>query len=299
MNKSFAIIEVGSTNTKTHIYENNKLIYEDTTTIKFKAHYSQTNKIDDNDINLLINVIKKALTYTENVNIYGSSIFRSLSKEELEEFNQKLYNSVKVKLQVVSQEDEALYTALGCYGDINYNGKICVFIGGGGSTELIFVENKKVIGKRYFDFGVVKVTSKFPTLKNDIAECSFAEVYDYVDSLVGDIEEKAEVIILAGGDHLFWYESGKYKMLKNTLYSSENQPYMINQTMNDDYDRYAITRSLDEVRNSTSNPLWFDDVRSMKVITNLISHKINSSYIIPTKIGMEQGLKNKLTINKN
>ena len=32
MNKEFAIIEIGSNNTKTHIYENDKVIYEKTTT---------------------------------------------------------------------------------------------------------------------------------------------------------------------------------------------------------------------------------------------------------------------------
>lgn len=37
----------------------------------------------------------------------------------------------------------------------------------------------------------------------------------------------------------------------------------------------------------------------MKVITNFISHKINAKYIIPTKINMEDGLKNKIASNKN
>ena len=34
--KAFAIIEIGSNNTKIHIYENEKMIYEDNTTIEFK-----------------------------------------------------------------------------------------------------------------------------------------------------------------------------------------------------------------------------------------------------------------------
>ncbi len=294
MEKTFAILEVGSTNTKTHIYAGEKLIYENTTTIKFKKHYNEENKIKEEDLNCLISLIKKAYEYTQNVNVYGCSIFRSLSNQELDEVNNLLYKNFKINIQVVSQEDEALYTALGCYGDINYNGKICVFIGGGGSTELIFINNKKVTSNKYFNFGVVKVTSNFPSLKEDVADCTFDEVYDYVNLLIGDIEENADILILAGGDHLFWYESAKFKMLENSLYKSINQPYIINQQMNDEYDRLAITKPLNQIRNSTNNPAWFDDVRSMKVITNLISHKINAKFIIPTKIGMEQGIKNKL-----
>ncbi len=44
--------------------------------------------------------------------------------------------------------------------------------------------------------------------------------------------------------------------------------------------------------------LWFDGSRAAKAITNVISHKIEAKYVIPTKINMEDGLKNKL-INKN
>ncbi len=293
--KDFAIIEVGSTNTKTHVYRDNSLVYENTTTIKFKKHYLEENKLNIDDLDLLMSVIKKAYDYTKNVNIYGCSIFRSLKEKELNEVNNLIFNKFNIKLQVVSQEDEALYTALGCYGNIDYNGKICVFIGGGGSIELIFVENKEVINKIYFDFGVVKITSKFESLKEDIAHCTFEEVYKYIDSLVGEIKESAELLILAGGDHLFWYESAKYKLLQNSLYDAKEQPYMLTSEMCDEYDRKTISRSLDEIRYNTTNSAWFDDVRSMKVITNLISHKINAKYTIPTKIGMEQGIKNKLT----
>lgn len=36
MKNKFGIIEIGSNNTKTHIYENNITIYENNTTIEFK-----------------------------------------------------------------------------------------------------------------------------------------------------------------------------------------------------------------------------------------------------------------------
>ena len=38
-NKKLAIIEIGSNNTKMHIYDNDELIYEDNTTIEFKKNY--------------------------------------------------------------------------------------------------------------------------------------------------------------------------------------------------------------------------------------------------------------------
>ena len=286
----FGIIEIGSNNTKTHIYEDEKLVYENTTTIEFKKNYKIENKINDNDVNLLYNVINNALDYTKNINIYGCSIFRNISKEELKEINNQLNYKYGLKIEVVSQEDEANYTALGCYNDIDYKGNICVFIGGGGSTELIFVNNKKIIDKKYYNFGVVDITNKFDTLKNDIPDCSFNDVYNYVSELINDINIKADVLILAGGDHLYWYNNAEYKLLDNTLYKNDKQKYMITANMSDNYDRNALETSLDRIRENSDNPKWFDGSRAMKVINNMILHKIDAKYIIPTKINMEDGL---------
>lgn len=294
MNKTFAIIEIGSNNTKTHIYENDNLIYENTTTIELKKDYYNEKKINQNNINKLFNLIKKALEYTENIHVYGCSIFRNITDKELEEINIKLYKEFNKKIEVVSQEDEAMYTALGCYSNIDYNGNICIFIGGGGSIELIFVNNKKIIDKKYYDFGVVDITNKFNSLKEDIPSCTFDEVYSYVNELIGDVNINANVLILAGGDHFYWYNNAEYELIENIIYKNDNQKYMITRDMSDKYDRDALVTSLDRIRQNSDNPLWFDGSRAMKVITNLISHKIDAKYIVPTKINMEDGIKNSL-----
>ena len=294
MNNKLAIIEIGSNNTKTHVYEDGKTIYDNNTTIEFKANYKKNNKIEDADLESLYKVIETAKEYTENIHIYGCSIFRNLSQEELDEINNTIDEKYGFKIEVVSQEDEAKYTAMGCYSNIDYDGTICVFIGGGGSTELLFVNNKEIIDKKYYNFGVVDVTSKFETLKEDIPTCTFDEVYDYIDSLVNDINVKADVLILAGGDHFYWYNNAGYELLENTLYKNENQKYMITKEMSDKYDRDALVTSMDRIRSNSDNPKWFDGSRAMKVITNLISNKIDAKYIIPTRINMEDGLKSVL-----
>lgn len=293
MSNIVAIIEIGSNNTKTHIYKEEQLIYENTTTIEFKKNYKKENKVSEDDLNKLYKVIEEALSYTKNINIYGCSIFRNISREERNEVNEKLYEKFGIKIQVVSQEEEANYTALGCYNNIEYHGNICIFIGGGGSIELILVNNKKIIDKKYYNFGVVDITNKFDTLKNDVPNCSFSDVYQFVNGLMGDINFKADVLVLAGGDHLYWYNNARYNLIENTLYKDENQKYMLTREMNDYYDKDALVTSLDRIRQNSDNPKWFDGSRAMKVITNFISHKIDAKYIIPTKINMEDGLKMK------
>lgn len=291
MDKKIAIIEIGSNNTKTHIYENSNLVKENNITIEFKKNYKKENKILSSDLDKLYDVINKTLEYTKNIHIYGCSIFRNITKEELDGINKLLKEKFNLEIEVVSQENEAMYTALGCYNNIKYNGNICIFIGGGGSIELIFVNNGNVIDKKYYDFGVVDITSKFNSLKDDIPTCTFYEVYSYVDNLIGKLEIKADVLILAGGDHLYWYNNARYDLLANTLYKDESQKYMLTRDMSDTYDKDALVTSLDKIRENSDNPLWFDGSRAMKVITNLISHKVDANYIVPTKINMEEGLK--------
>lgn len=295
MNKKIAIIEIGSNNTKTHIYENDKLLKESNVTIEFKKNYKQQNKIQESDLAKLYEVIKTALEYTKNVYIYGCSIFRNIKDEELSAINKKLKNTFNLEIKVVSQEDEAKYTAMGCYNNMNYDGNLCVFIGGGGSIELIFINNKKIIATKYYKFGVVDVTNEFPSLKNDVPTCTFDEVYKYVEVLIGEINIQANILILTGGDHLYWYNNAQYKLKKNTLYESSNQKYMLTREMCDNYDHNALVTSLDRIRKNSDNPLWFDGSRAMKVITNLIAHKIDAKYVIPTKINMEDGLKDSIT----
>lgn len=292
--KLLGIIEIGSNNTKTHIYRNDEVIYDNTTTIEFKKNYNQQNRILDTDFEKLKIVIQKTLEYTENVHIYGCSIFRKLTQQELKEINEKLNQEFGLEIEVVSQEEEANLTALGCYSNIQYDGNICIFIGGGGSVELIFVNNRKVIDKKFYSFGVVDITKKYPSLKNDVPECTFDEVSSYLDGLIGNLDIRADVLILAGGDHFYWYNNAQYALIKNTVYEHEKQPYMITAEMNDKYDRNAYVTSLDKIRQHSDNPIWFDGSRAMKAITNMIAHKVNAKYIIPTKINMEDGLKNKL-----
>ena len=294
MNKTFAIIEIGSNNTKTHVYENDKVLYDATTTIEFKKNYAKEERILEEDLNKLYKVIEQVKEYTDNIHVYGCSIFRKLNEDELNSINKELKTKFNIEIEVVSQEQEAKYTALGCYNDIDYKDNICIFIGGGGSIELIFVKDKKMVDTKYYNFGVVDITKKFPSLKDDIASCTFDEVYGYIGELITDINRKADVLILAGGDHFYWYNNAGYKLLENTLYKNKKQPSMITRKMSDEYDKDALLTSLDRIRSNSDNPLWFDGSRAMKVITNYISHQVDAKYIIPTKINMEDGLKDSI-----
>jgi hypothetical protein len=297
MKNLFAIVEIGSNNTKTHIYDFGKpeqAIYEAVKTIEFKANYAAAGKISDDDIEKLLVVIGKAQEFTKRIYVYGCSIFRSISAAELAEVNERLKREFNVEIEVVSQQDEAFLTAYGCYGEVDFAGNICVFIGGGGSIEIIIVNGGEVVETKFLDFGVVDTTQQFPSLRDDVPTCSFGEVQRYVAERIGDVKTKCEVLILAGGDHLYWYDNAGFELVKNTLYQAAGQEYMLTLADSDKYDEAAYRISLDKVRKRSDNPKWFDGSRAMKATTNALSHIVGAKYIVPTKINMEDGLKEKI-----
>ncbi len=62
----------------------------------------------------------------------------------------------------------------------------------------------------------------------------------------------------------------------------------------DKYDRDCLKISLDEIKNNSNNPLWFNGARAMKMLTNVIAHRVHAKYIVPTNINMEDGLVDKI-----
>lgn len=93
---------------------------------------------------------------------------------------------------------------------------------------------------------------------------------------------------------MYWFNNALYEMDNNTLYTSENQKYMIKTEKIDMYDHDMMVNSLDAIRARSDNPTWFDGSRAMRIIANLITHKIGADVVIPTNINMEDGLRDML-----
>lgn len=142
-----------------------------------------------------------------------------------------------------------------------------------GRDDKYYVENKNIIVNKDYKL-------------NDTDVFMILDKYKDVD-----INIKADLLILAGGDHIYWYNNARYELLDNNLYKNDNQLYMLTKDMSDKYDRDALITSLDRIRENSDNPKWFDGSRAMKVITNLISNRIDAKYIVPTRINMEDGIK--------
>ena len=282
------IIEVGSTNTKIDLYDGKSVIHLGTETIEFKKNYKKENKLDSNDVNILINIVNDYKLKYSNIYVCGTSIFRNLDNEQKQEFLNLFYKKTGINFEIISIEKENELTVVGAVRNVNQ--KVAVFISGGGSSEIAIYDNgiKEMVNTSY---GVMDIMNEFPDLGENLARTKLEKIQDVIKEKLNLPKGKADILILAGGGHKnFALNSGVYYE-DNTLFKDELQPIMMDiETRIKETKRYFNEISLDEIRSNVKNPNWWYATRAMCAFVLNVAEAVDAKYIIPTDISMVYGL---------
>ena len=286
MNK--IIIEVGSTCVKIDRYNGNNIERLDEITIQFKKHYNENHHLMEDDIKELIKKINDSKCISKDIYVCGTSIFRTLSKEEKEKFLEKFKNETEYDFNIISQEEENRLTVLGATRFVK--DKVCVFIGGGGSTE-IAIYDKKIKESANTKIGVIDVMQKFPDLAENYATTDVETVKEYIKERLNLPKQKADILILAGGGHEKFARYSGIKYEENTLYKDSVSPIMMDiETRKKETERYYKSISLDEIKQRVKDPDWWYATRAMCAFTLVVAEAIDAKYIVPTNIAMAYGI---------
>ncbi len=282
------IIEVGSTNTKLDLYNGKEIIHIGTETIEFKKNYKKANKLKDDDVKILIQLVNKYKDKYENIYVCGTSIFRNLDSIQKEEFLNKFYKETGINFEIVSSERENELTVYGTTRNVDK--KVAVFIGGGGSTEIAIYEKgiKEMVNTQ---FGVMDIMNMFPDLGDDIATTELEKVQEVVKEKLNLPKEKSDILILAGGGHKHFALDSGISYEKNTLFEDKLEPIMMDiETRKIDTKKYYKEISLDGIRNKVEDPNWWYATRAMCAFVLNVAEAIGAKYIIPTDISMVYGI---------
>lgn len=286
MNK--VIVEVGSTCTKIDQYDGNTIKRIDEKTIQFKRHYIEDGKLREEDVKELINSVNEVKEKVQDIYICGTSIFRGLQEDEKNEFLKKFENETGYPFQIISQQEENELTVFGTTRFVKE--KVCVFIGGGGSTEIAIYDNeiKENVNTK---IGVIDIMQEFPDLGEDYATTDLEVVKNYIKERLNLPKEKADILILAGGGHEKFARNSGIKYEKNTLYSDEAALIMMDiETRKSETQRYYKAISLDEIRSKVKDPDWWYATRAMCAFVLVVAEAVGAKYIVPTNIAMVYGL---------
>ena len=279
------VIEVGSTCTKVDCYDGEKIEHIKTLPIEFKKNYKKDNKLDYNDVRKLIELVNSI--ESEDVFVCGTSIFRQLRENEKEEFLNLFKKETKKDFNIISQEDENIYTVKGATKHVK---EALVFVGGGGSTEISYF-NLEIKDMKNNKFGVMDILNVFPDLGNDIASTSLDVVMEYIRNKIEVPNIKTDIMILAGGGHEYFARESGIRYKENNLYEDPNETIMMDiNTRIEDTKRYYTEISLDEIRKRVEEPAWWYATRAMCAFVLVVAEKVGAKYIIPTDISMIYGI---------
>jgi len=188
MNK--IIVEVGSTCTKIDKYDGNKIEKLEGKTIQFKKHYNEDKKLRESDVDELIQSIKELKNISKDIYVCGTSIFRTMKDEERNDFLNKFKNETGYEFNIISQEKENELTVYGATRNVKE--KVCVFIGGGGSTE-IAIYDKSIKENVNTPIGGIDVMQEFPDLAEDFATTKLETVKRFIKERLKFPKEKGFV----------------------------------------------------------------------------------------------------------
>lgn len=289
MNK--IIIEVGSTCTKVDKFDGDNIEKLEGKTIQFKKHYNEDKKLRESDIVELISSINDLKAISQDIYVCGTSIFRTLNDTERKDFLNRFKKETGYEFNIISQEKENELTVFGTTRFVK--DKVCVFIGGGGSTE-IAIYDKGIKESVNTKIGVIDVMQELPDLAEDFATTNLETVKSFIKERLKLPKEKADILILAGGGHEKFARYSGIKYEENTLYEDKASPIMMDiETRKNETERYYTSISLDEIRNRVNDPDWWYATRAMSAFALVVAEEIGAKYIVPTDIAMVYGILDK------
>lgn len=294
--KNFIVVEVGSTVTKTYQYLDGQIIALPSKTILFKPHFKD-GKLNSEDVKSLTSHICALKEKTSKIFVYGTSIFRKLDKTESTLFFKTFKEATGLKFNVVTAEQEALYTVSGVTLGNDYKGRLAVMICGGGSIEVMVIENKKVIEKHFNNFGVVDIREKFKNINDFKPHISTKEIIAYCEANIANIENKCDILVTAGGDTKYCQETIAWEFLKpNKFYDDPLQPHMIKiEDYNKANKKFVTKQDISVFKKFTVyQDDWWDFSRGYNCCISAIAKKVGAKYEIPSRINMCIGIINEL-----
>ena len=282
------VIEVGSTVTKIDLYDGNDIKRIQEKTILFKKHYQENHVLNEDDVHLLIDLVKEVRQRYTDIYVCGTSIFRKLNDEERKEFFDTFKRYTGYDFHIIVEEEENHLTVRGatrCVSD-----RVCVMIGGGGSTE-IAIYDVTIIEEENTSIGVMDVLNVFPDLAQDYASTSLEEVMDFIKERLNLPKTKVDTLILAGGGHEKFARESGITYEDNTVYTDNHAPIMMDiDTRRKDTKRYFEEISLDAIRGNSSDPAWWDATRAMCAFVLVVAEEVQAKVIVPTDLSMTYGI---------
>lgn len=289
------IIDIGSGNVKAYsinALKEIKSIY--IKNIMFKRNFSKERGIAEEDKRDLINAIKEIQNNNKDIpiHVYATSVFRMLNKEQLEKLQIEINKETGIKINVISQQEEERYMAK-AVGNINgLDEPYLVCCVGGSSTEMIVMQNGKIIEQLTEEFATGDMLKKFPQIAEDRPNINIEDMYRYIKENFKTLPKTKCKYAIFTGFHLMYNTVAENKMDKNTFFERNDIPLFITvEQFNKNNEEAINKRSLNSLKEKyPENPSFMNGTRGANTIVGYILKKVGAEFYFPTNLNMIHGI---------
>ena len=289
------IIDIGSGNIKAYsINEMKEIKNIYLKNIMFKKNFTKETGIAEEDKIELINAIEEIKKHNIDIPIYAyaTSVFRMLNKKQLEELQTEITKKTGIKINVISQQEEEIYMAkaVGNICDIDEPYLVCCV--GGSSTEMIVMQNGKIIEQLTEEFATGDMLKKFPQIAEDKPNINIEDMYKYIKENFKKLPKTKCRYAIFTGFHLMYNTVAKNKMNKNTFFQKKNIPYYLTVEQFNKNNEEAINKtSLNSLKEKyPENPNFMNGTRGCNTIVGYILEKVGTEIYFPTNLNMIHGI---------
>lgn len=296
---NFIIIEVGSINTKTYLYENKlkKLMELD---INFKRNFDLNKRIMESDLEKLYDHIATLAKYNYPIYVFGIGVFNNLDNLEKGKLLKDFKDNTGIDFNIISPDMEKELIVDGVIADTDYDKKLAIAISNNETTDIFIIENRKIIEIVKNNYGSTDICDRFNDLNDDVVTTTYMDMLNDTLDMTKIPNNKTDILILAGDNYLDFYNNFKYPLSSNKFYKNYRQPWVIDyESMIAVDEEFFYHKSLLEMENEKFSNHYIEggNIRGNHICMSAIAKAVNAKYIVPTNITMIYGIIEKVRSN--
>jgi len=200
------------------------------------------------------------------------------------DFIKKIKKELNLNIKIIDGKKEAYYGALASLNLLKPIQNATTIDIGGGSTELAYIENGKIIDTMSIDIGTVRLKELFFDKANELDKAN-----KFIQKKLEALPEhfKSKTIIGIGGtirsfsDIVMGAMHYPLKTLHGFEYPIEEYQYLLDQ---------IITSNTNELKNFGIKKDRYDTIREGCTIFNALIHKLEVEHIITNGAGVREGV---------
>ena len=284
------ILDLGSSTLKLYELDGGSLRLQNQKSIYFKKHL-RDGVLSEDALGELLQFIESAGLPRQDLRIYATSFFRKLAEAERTRIIERVYSTSGHLIQTIDQTTENIFLEIALTKNLKTSGRLLIVNVGGGSTELVILENSKKVQSINVDIGVVDILKGYEGINDSLSKIPLRDI-------VADMRQKLpaetaaiKYAFLTGGELTYMQVAG-YPLRDNDIFKDENHPSLI------DLDSYSQRNvevfdkiTLPELESfMPTNPEWMHGARAYSAIAQAICQQFGIEIVIPSDVNIAHGI---------